>query len=861
MPSSKCFNSGRALGRLHFRFPALRRRYSNPFTAPYIYTCVLQDFRYAVRLLNRSRGFAFPAIVTLTLGIGVTVAIFSVVDGVLFRPVPFPDPKRLVMVWETDRDSGTSHEPGAWPDFIDFQQRARRVDPFAGVIAGEATLTPDGGEPFRLARLVVTRHFLPLLGVTALRGRTFTEEDERLGGAAVVVISERLWEQAYQRDEGVLGRTIRLDERPQTVIGIVPDGADFGVLQVLAAADYSRGFVDRDPRSIVDVWAPLQPDPKQLVRDTHPLLMIGRLAPGATVSSAQEELELIAADLERTHPSNRARGVYVEALTDVIFGPTEAPLLVLLAAVALVLLISCANVANLLLARTSGRSQEVAVRSALGASTSQLARQFVVENLVLSIIAAVLSVGVVAAVLRTLVGLAPPDVPRLALVAVNARVLALALVISAVVALAFGAIPLLQTRRKDLRTSLNAENMRTATTGPASRWTRATLVVAEVALAVVLVVGAGLLLKSFWRLQRVDPGFNPAGVLKAEFQLPSARYVSALDRWPNIVGVHRFHATLLARMKAVPGVESAAVAASHPLSPGFTNSFVIVGRDDESRDLPEMSMRHVSPEYFRTLGVRLISGRLLGDGDGTAATPVVVINQAAVERVFAGREPIGQQIAFWGVRWTIVGVVGDEKFHGLSKASPIAAYTPIAQAPPRGGAVLLVRTTSDPITLAGAVRGVIRDIDPALAIFGLEPLSQTLSGSVGTERFLMLLLVLFAALSLTLAAIGIYGVLNYIVSERSREIGIRIALGASSESVMQLVVRQGLRMMLFGLVAGLALGVLFARALAGLLFGVTATDATTFASVVALLGVVGTIATWLPVRRAVRVDPVALFRP
>jgi predicted permease len=822
---------------------------------------MLQDLRYAVRLLARSPGFALPAIVTLTLGIGVSAAIFTVVDGVLFRPVPFPDGERLVMVWETDRDSGTSHEPGAWPDFVDFQQRSTRVDAFAGVIAGEATLTPDSGEPQRLAGLIVTREFLPLLGVAPLTGRAFTSEDERLGGAAVVLISERLWERVFQRDPGVLGRTLRLDERAHTVIGVVPDGADFGVLQVLAAADYSRGFADRNPRSRVDLWVPLQPDPKRLVRDTHPLLMIGRLAPGATVASAQDELASIAADLERTYASNRARGVHVEPLSDVIFGPTRAPLLVLLAAVGLVLLIACANVANLLLARNAARAREVAVRSALGAAHPQLARQFLIENLVLSGIATGLGVLLAIALLWTLVALAPPDVPRLALAAVNARMLGVAIVVSTIVALAFGAIPMMQARRKDLRSTLNAENTRTATGGPASGLTRAALVVVEVALSVVLVVGAGLLMKSFWLLQRVDPGFDPSGVLKAEFQLPSARYVSATDRWPNIVAVHRFYETALALVEAIPGVESAAIASSHPLNRGSTNSFVIVGREEESRDLPEISTRQVSPGYFRTVGTKLVRGRLLDDRDGSSAPPVVVINEAAASRVFAGRDAIGQQIAFFGVRWTIVGVVGDEKFHGVAASTPIAAYSPVAQAPPRGGAVLLARTTSEPASLAAPVRVAISSIDPALAIFGVEPLSHTLAGSIGRERFVMLLLLLFAAVSLALAAVGIYGVLNCTVAERTREIGIRIALGASAQSVTQLVFGQGLRLTGAGLVAGLILAILFARALSGLLFGVTATDAGTLASVVALLGLVGAIATWLPVRRAVSINPVELLRP
>ena len=394
---------------------------------------MLQDLRYALRLLMRSPGFAFTAIVTLALGIGVTSAIFSVVDGVLFRPIPFPNADRLVMVWETDRDTGTSHEPGAWPDFVDFQQRAARVDTFAGVIAGEATLTLDRGEPVRLAGLIVTREFLPLMGVTPVLGRTFTADDERLGEPAVVVISEALWERTFQRDPSVLGRTIRLDERPHSVVGVVAAGADFGVTQVLRQADYSRGFVDRDARSAVDVWVPLQADPKRLVRDTHPLLMIGRLAPGATIAAAQEELASIAADLERTYDSNKARGVYLESLNGVIFGATRTPLLVLLAAVGVVLLITCANVANLLLARNAARRREVAVRTAIGADLSKLGRQFVVENLVLSVVATVLGVALAFALQRVLITLAPPEVPRLALVGINARVLGLAVAISAIV--------------------------------------------------------------------------------------------------------------------------------------------------------------------------------------------------------------------------------------------------------------------------------------------------------------------------------------------------------------------------------------------------------------------------------------------
>jgi putative ABC transport system permease protein len=823
---------------------------------------MLRDLRYAIRLLGRSPGFAAAAILTLTLGIGMTCAIFSVVDAVLLRPIPFPNADRLVAVWETDRDTGTSHEPGSWPDFVDFRERSRRVDTFAGVIAGETTLTPEDGEPARLAQLVVTREFLPMLGVTPIIGRSFTEEDERLGGPASVLISERLWDRVFMRDPAVVGRTIRLDDRPRSVLGVVPPGADFGVLQVLSAADYSRGFADRDARSIVDIWAPLQPDPDQLVRDTHPLVMLGRLAPGATLVSAQDELASIAADLEAAYGSNKARGVFLEPLARVIFGPTRPALLVLLAAVGVVLLISCVNVANLLLARGTTRRREIAVRSALGAGLGQLARQFAVENLLLTTVSSLLGIGLAFAAVRTLVLLAPPEVPRLALVAIDGRVLTLALGLSAVVGCVFGLVPLVQSRRTDLPATLNADDTRGIAGGRETGVARSSLVVAELALAVVLVLGAGLLIRSFWQLQQVDPGFEPSGVLKVQYQLPGTRYPVDFRQWPDFPSIRRFNQALLPRVEALPGVDAAGIAASHPLEAGFTNSFVIVGREDASGDLPEMTMRQVTPGYFRVLRVPLVRGRLLDDRDDTRAPAVVLLNEAAAQRLFPAGDELGQQISFWGGPRTIVGVVGNEKFHGLAEAAPIAAYLPLSQAPSRGGGeVLLVRTTrGEPEMLASAVRGAIAEIDPALAIFGVEPLVNTLAGSVGTERFLMLLLVLFATLALVLAAVGIYGVLSYAVAQRTREIGIRLALGASLWTVMRLVLGQVARLTVWGLALGLVLGVGFSRSLAGLLFGVGTTDAATYAGVLILLGSVAMLATVLPLRRAMRVDPAVALR-
>ncbi len=821
---------------------------------------MLRDLRYAARLLARSPGFAAAAILTLTLGTGMTTAIFSVVNTVLLRPAPYPDADRLVMVWETDRDTGTSHEPGSWPDYVDFEQRSKTIHGFAGFIAGESTFTPDRGEPIRVAGLQVTHGLLPLLGVAPVVGRPFSAEDDRVGGPGVALISERLWDRAFLRDPAVVGRTVRLDDQPRTVIGVVPAGADFGILQVLSAADYSRGFADRDARSEVHVWLPLQADPSQLVRDTHPLIIMGRLAAGAAVTTAQSELAAIAADLERTYPSNKARGVSLEPLRAVIFGPTEPALLVLLGAVALVLLISCVNVANLLLARGTRRRREVAVRTAIGASERNLVRQFVIENLLLTVISTALGVTVAFLALRAIVSLAPPEVPRLAQTAIDLRVLALALAVSAVVGFAFGLLPVLQARRTDVQTTLNADDTRGAAGGRESHVVRSVLVVAEIALAVILVTGAGLLIRSLSQLRQVDPGFEASGVLKAEFQLPGSRYPFDFRRWPNLPEIQRFNADVIARVGALPGVDAVGLAANHPLDAGFTNSFVIVGREAESQDLPEMSMRTVSPGYFRTLGVTLVRGRLLEDRDGVSAAPVAVINDAAARRLFADRDPVGQQIRFWGITRTIVGVVGNEKFHGLTEAPPIAAYMPIAQAPTRGGEALLVRVAGDASSIAGPVREAIGEIDAGLAVFGVEPLEKTLSESIGTERFLTLLLALFAGLALVLAAVGIHGVLSYSVAQRTREIGIRMALGAPPRSVTRLVFGQGVRLAVWGLAAGLICGLVFARWLGSLLFGVTATDPTTYAAVLVVLGLVAAVSIWLPARRAVRVDPLVALR-
>jgi putative ABC transport system permease protein len=820
-----------------------------------------RDASYAARLLRRTPGFTAAALLTLALGIGMTTAIFSVVQAVLLRPVPFPEPERLVMMWETDRNSGTTREPASLPDFVDYRQRSRQVDRLGAFVSVDLDLVPDHGVPRRLSALATTPELLQILGVQTIAGRSFSAEENRPRGPRVAMISDRLWEQLFARDPSAIGRPIRLNGLPVTIVGVVSATADFGVLQILSAAAYARGFADRDPRARVDAWVPLQADPANEQRGSnHSFIMVGRLARGATISSAHDEMVTIAADLERTYPQDNAgRGAFVERLDDVIFGRTRTALTVLMAAVSLVLLISCVNVANLLIARGTSRAREIAIRTALGARLTRLARQFVVENVVLALGGAALGVPLAYGVLRALVAVGPANIPRLTTVSLDGSVLLVALGISALIGMVFGIMPVVQARHTDMQSALKAEGSRSATGGRDGRYVRSTLVVVEVSLAVVLVTGAGLLIRSFWNLTRTDPGFDVTGVLKAEFRASPVKYPRDANAAPHFVAYNRLTNGLLERVGRLPGVESAALAANHPLDTGFTNSFLVVGREAEAADWPEISCRFVTPGYFRTLRVPLIRGRLLRDSDTSSSDPVVMVNQATADRFFQEQDPIGQKIRFWGTNWTVVGIVGNERFHGIAKAAPIAAYVPLSQTRATTLA-LIVRTTADPVEMGPTVRAAIREIDPELAVFGLEPLEETVATSMSEQRFMMLLLGLFGVLAAVLAAVGVHGVLAYLVAQRTREIGVRMALGATSGRVTHLVVGQGVRLVLIGLAIGFAMALALSRLLAGMLFGVTPTDRPTLLAAFFVIGSVAALSIWLPARRAVRVNPLTALR-
>jgi putative ABC transport system permease protein len=818
---------------------------------------MLLDLRFALRLLATRRGFTVAVVLTLALGIGANTAVYSVIDAVLLRPAPVSDLDNLVMVWQTDRATGTMREPSSVPDFIDLRARTTTLAKVAAFMAAEANLARTGVDPERIAVLRVTPGLFDLLGMTPLAGRPFTEDDSRPGRPDVVTISATLARRLFDGPDGAIGKTLTLDEAPATIVAVVPDATDFGVLQILSAAAYARSFADRGAALRVDAWSPLELNPQALPRSTHPIFQIGRIVPGLPVNAAHTELQRIGADLERAYPqSNRNRGFHVERLADVVFGPVRPILAVLMAAVIAVLLIACVNVANLMLARGAERTTEVAVRSAVGASLGRLLRQFLTESITLTIAAGLIGVGVGVIGVRALLALAPADVPRLTLVSLDGNVLGAALVVVAAVAVAFGVLPTLQAQRVNLAESLSGDGGR-ATADPRRVRLRRGLVVAEMAIAVTLLTGAGLLIRSFWNLQRVDTGFRPDGVLKAEFQLPVSRYPANFARFPSFPEQQAFMTSLLERVRALPGVTHAALAGHHPLDPGFTNSFRITGREAEGADWPEISVRSVSAEYFSTVRLPLVRGRGLEAADVTNPAQVAVINDAAARRFFGDRDPLGSEISFWGIRRRIVGVVANERFKGLSEPPAIAVYVPLASA---SAQVLLVRTNGDPLPLAASVRAAIREQDRQLAVFGLEPLAATVTRKLSEQRFAMLLVTAFASIALLLAAVGVYGVLNYDVTLRTREIGLRLALGAQPLSILRLIVGQALVLVGLALTIGVAGAVGAGLLLSALLFGIGSGDPLTIASVAGVLGFVALLASALPARRAARTEPVVALR-
>ena len=804
-----------------------------------------QDLRYAVRALRRSPGFTAVALATLALGIGANTAIFSVVNAVLLEPLPFPDSGRLVAFYQTLPARGVTTAGVSFPNYSDFAGRSRSFEQLGAIRMHDYTLTGQG-EPALVVGGTVTGNVFAMLRTRPLLGRGLAASDEAPDAPPVAVLSEKLWREHFGGDPAAVGRTLRLDERVFTVVGVMP------------AAFHSPP--DKPP---AELWASLVQDPVfgdlRQKRGGHYLTVVGRLRPGVTLDAAQAELATIARGLAQQYPKeNENWGVRLVPLAESLVAGVRTALWVLLGAVSLVFLIACVNVANLMLVRSSGRARELAVRTALGAGRGRLARQLLTEALALGLGGGALGIALALAGMKALRAWLPADLPRVTEVAIDGRVLLFSFLASLAATLVFGAGPALAAGRANLSAALREGSAGAGESGKRRRL-RSLLIAGETAFSFVLLVAAALLIRSFVRLQEVPLGFRPDGVLTAGMSLPRTQYAKP-EQWRG------FYGSLVEHLRSEPGVESAAAALPLPLTGGGLNfAFSIEGRADEGAGANDRTANYTSAttEYFRVMGVPLAAGRTFDERDVPGAPQVCVVSTAFAHRYFPGEDPIGKRLVFGfqePVAREIVGVVGDVKRDGLALPSQPEMYVPFAQ-DPWWAAYAVVRTSGgDPARLSSAMRADVQALDPTLPIENIAPMRSFVDDSVAQPRFRTTLLGLFGAAALLLAVLGIYGVISYSVGRRTREVGIRLALGAAPGDVLRMVLGEGLALVGVGLALGLAGAFLATRSLSSLLFEVSRLDAGSWAGVAVLLLLAGLAASWIPARRATRVDPVSALR-
>lgn len=813
--------------------------------------------KYALRSLAKSPGFTAIALLTLALGIGANTAIFSLVQSVLLRPLPYPHQEQLLAISENQR--GTEGAPLSWSSLQDYQRDNRTFTALAGFRRGNYTLT-GAGEPELLASAQVTASFFSVIGLPPRLGRYFTADEDKPGAPGLIVLTDGLWQRRFGADPSVIGRVLTLNGEMFTVIGVLtpefatPANVDF--LTMLGRASGNPGWQNRGHRP--NIFA------------------LGRMKPGVTPAEAIVDLKRISARIELDDPQSSA-GVSATGrlLFDQTVGSYRQGLWLLLGAVALVLLIACANLANLLLARGSAREAEFAVRAALGASRGKIIRQLMLENALLALGGGTLGLLFATWAHSGIAALSPAGVSRFQEAGIDGGVLAATAGLSLFAVFAFGLWPAWKGGQVDLRTALQAGGRTGSGGGPGATRARETLIVAEVALTLVLLVGAGLLLKSFARARAVDLGIDPRGVLTARIALPYSAYDS-----PEKADL--FNQRLLARLAAAPGITAAAFTMGTPLNGGFAIDYAVEGQPEPAADsAPTVELNAVTGDYFRTLGIPLLRGRTFGAEDGLlppdrswgippsmtaiqpTATPVIVIDQAFADRHWPGEDPIGQHIRLGepiSTLHTVIGVVPTVRLSGYRIEPSIPqAYTSIHQRPGLSS-VLLLRGTGQPAALVDAIRQALREIDPNQPLSEVRLLEERVEATFGSARLYTFLLSIFAGLALLLAAIGLYGVLAYQVNRRTREFGIRIALGALRTQLVQLVLRRGLRLVGTGVVLGLMGAFALGRVLGSLLYQTSAFDAGVIAAVTGLLALVALLASWLPARRAARVDPMTALR-
>jgi len=809
----------------------------------------LQDLRYALRMLRKNLGFTVVAVITLALGIGANTAIFSVVNSVLLRPLPFREPRQLVRVYS---EFPTMKLNKFWlspPELLDIQKEAKSWEAIGGWAPSGQNVGTDA-EPLRVTSAVITRGLIDTLGVQPELGRNFSAEEDRNGGPRVALISHGLWQRAFGGESGIIGKQIQVNSQATTVIGVMPPSFAF-----------PPGSNDQ-----VEVLLPFQFDPANPgSRGSHFLSVIGRLKPGANIDQARSEMSSLMAGWKS---ENRAQHllnptghpVVMLPLHEDVVGSARLAVLMLMGAVGFVLLIACVNVANLLLARAEARHREFAVRLALGAGVKRMVRQFVAEGLVLVCFAVLLGIVLAYFGLKLLLLFAPDSVPRTGEIHVDLRVLAFTLGLSTLAVFVFALAPLAQIREHNLANWIRGAGQRAIAVG--GQTLRKALVVTEIALAVVLVIGSGLMIRAFWKLQKVNVGFEPDGVMSFSVNLPASNYDN-----PNRL---RFANTLQQRLAALPGVQSAALAGGLPPLRRINANDTEIEGYQPTPEGPAQNVDYwnvVGNDYFKTMKIRTLEGRTFEPlDDGDKAQRVVVVNEALAKRFWKG-SPIGRRVnpgfANPKVWATIVGVVEDTKNAGMDKPAGPELYFSAAQIAQFGLSTnmnFLVRTQGDPQALSASIRGAVREVDANLPVYGLRSMSEVVERSMVQPRFLSLLLATFAGIALFLAAIGIYGVMAYSVAQRTQEIGVRMALGAQRVHVLRLVFSQGFLLLIIGTAIGLGGAFALTRLMKSLLFEVTATDPLTYLSVVGLLAVVALLACYVPARRATKVNPLVALR-